>query len=97
MLYAVKIAASAYSFNQYAKYLLALSKLTLDAAVLPASSAPVALPGGKPVIDVPGYVPALPVITVLPVLVRVVAEIAPKVLARPRTMGALRCSITGSP
>ena len=41
---------------------------------------------------VPGQVPQSPVMTVSPVLVRVVAATAPKVLARPRAMGELRGS-----
>jgi hypothetical protein len=52
-------------------------------------------PGGKPVIAVPGQVPQSPVITVLPRLVRVVAEIAPYVLASPMTIGAARFSMVG--
>ena len=38
---------------------------------------PVQTPGGKPVMAVPGLVPQLPVMRVLPVLVRVVAAMAP--------------------
>jgi hypothetical protein len=57
----------------------------LYAAVPPADVVLVHTPGGKPVIAVPGQVPQLPVIIVLPVLVRVVDAIAPKELATPIT------------
>ena len=67
----------------------------LHAAVPPADVIPVHFPGGKPVIAVPGQVPQSPVMTVGPVLVRVVAAIAPNALASPITTGADRFSMEG--
>lgn len=67
----------------------------LHAAVPPADVVPVHFPGGKPVMAVPGQVPQSPVMTVSPVLVRVEAAIAPKVLASPITTGAARFSMAG--
>ena len=66
-----------------------------QAAFPPADVAPVHTPGGKPVIEVPGQVPQSPVMTVLPVLVRVVAAIAPYVLAAPRAMEEARSCMDG--
>ena len=66
-----------------------------QAAVPPADVVPVHTPGGKPEIDVPGQVPQSPVMRVLPVLVRVMAAIAPYVLAAPMSMGTPRFSIEG--
>jgi hypothetical protein len=67
----------------------------LHAAVPPADVVPVHTPGGKPVMAVPGQVPQSPVMTVLPVLVKVVAAIAPKVLASPSKIGGDRFSMEG--
>jgi hypothetical protein len=61
----------------------------------PADFVPVHIPGGKPVIEVPGQVPQLPVMTVLPVLVRDVPAIAPHVEAAPIKTGSDRFSIAG--
>jgi hypothetical protein len=70
------------------------------ANVVPGASTPETVPGGKPVMAVPGHVPPfptplLPVMAVAPVLVRVVAPSAPKDLARPRTTGRARLSRAG--
>jgi hypothetical protein len=67
----------------------------LQAKVPPADVIPVQCPGGKPVIEVPGQVPQLPVMRVSPVLVRVVAAIAPKLLAAPNKTGSARFSMAG--
>lgn len=45
---------------------------------------PLAVPGGKPVVVVPGETPRSPVMTVLPVLVTVEAPSTPKVAASPK-------------
>lgn len=76
-------------------YALRHADSALQAAVPPADVTPVHLPGGKPVMPVPGQVPQSPVITVAPVLVSVVAEMAPYVLARPITMGGPRFTTEG--
>jgi hypothetical protein len=63
---------------------------------VPAASTPVALPGGKPTIAVPGQTPPFPVRTVAPELVRVVAASAANVLAAPSTTGSTRFSTVGA-
>ena len=65
------------------------------ASVPPADFVPVHTPGGKPVMEVPGQVPQLPVMRVLPVLVRAVAAIAPQFAAAPIKTGSDRFSTAG--
>src|ERR1700730_8301618 len=55
----------------------------------------VTLPGGKPVIDVPGLTPTSPVMTVGPVLVTVEAPKTAKLFAEPR--GGADCAHTKLP
>ena len=62
--------------------------------MVPAAMVPEHVPGGNPVMEVPGQVPQLPVITVAPVLLRLVAAMAAKVSAAPKRTGKARFSMT---
>ena len=62
---------------------------------MPAASVPEHVPGGKPVMAVPGQTPPFPVRAVAPVLVRVVAASAANDFAAPITTGSTRFSRAG--
>jgi hypothetical protein len=63
---------------------------------VPAANVPEHVPGGKPVMAVPGQTPPFPVRAVAPVLVRVVAASAANDFAAPITTGRTRFSRAGS-
>jgi hypothetical protein len=60
------------------------SLCTVEATASPSDSMPVKIPGGKPVIEVPGNTARLPSTNVRPVFVIVVAPITAYRLAVPR-------------
>jgi len=76
-----KATAALYAFNA--------SAWAAAAAEVPACMFPLSMPGGNPVIAVPGETPRSPLMIVIPVLVTVVAPRTPKVAADPRLSCAL--------